>query len=90
MLKKFTKYSILFFLFLSLGVIFFSALVSLYGNKASIMSFIVKNFSYKEQVRKSYNPLDVSTERFLPPLTNEVLKKTTSKSTFDRFMVFTI
>ena len=75
MLKKFTKYSILFFLFLSLGVIFFSALVSLYGNKASIMSFIVKNFSYKEQVRKSYNPLDVSTERFLPPLTNEVLKK---------------
>ena len=75
MLKKFIKYSILLFLLLSFGVIFFSALVSLYGNKVSITSFFVKNFSYKEQVKKSYNPLDVSTERFLPPLTNKVLKK---------------
>ena len=74
-LKKLFKNIILVFLFLAFAIILFSEVVTLYWNKGNIKNFIAKTFSYKHQIKKSYNPKNVSTDRFLPPLTNQILKK---------------
>ena len=75
-LKKVSKNLTLVFFFLAFVIILFSACVSLYANKGNIKNFITKTLSYKYQIKKSYNPKNISTDRFLPPLTNKILKKT--------------
>ena len=77
-LKKIYKILILIFLVLSFVIILFSAAIDLYANKSNIKNFITKTFSYKHQINKGFNPKNISTDRFLPPLTNKILKKTTT------------